>query len=121
MNRASMLALALTTLLLMPLSIAEADPLFDGQWRGEGKPTSSCAETASLTFTIKDGDFVDFSFTGPRGSTTTVRGRVLDNGIAEIEYGRAWVKGSLQFQGNSFSGKMESNCGIREVTGQRVG
>jgi len=105
---------------LATISIAKATTTFDGQWRGEGKATSSCVDTAAVNFTIKDGDFVTFSFTGPKGSTTTVKGRILDNGMATIEYGRGPVKGTLQFQGNSFTGKMDSNCGVREVSGQRI-
>ena len=67
---------------LATISIAKAASTFDGQWKGEGKPTSSCLDTAAVTFTIKDGDFVAFLFTGPKGSTTNVKGRITDNGVA---------------------------------------
>ena len=105
---------------LATISIAKAAPTFDGQWKGEGKPTSSCGDTAVVTFTIKDGDFVAFLFTGPKGNATNVKGRITDDGVAAIEYGRSALKGTLQFQGSSFTGKMDSLCGVREVIGQRI-
>ena len=114
------LAFVVLMAVLATISIAKAAPTFDDQWKGEGKPTSSCGDTAVVTFTIKDGDFIAFSFTGPKGSTTIVKGRIPDNGMAAIEYGRTALKGTLQFQGNSFLGKMDSLCGVREVAGQRI-
>ena len=119
--RKSLLFGVLMGLGILGIPIANAAGPFDGQWKGEGKPTSSCSDIASVTFTIKDSEFGGFTLTGPKGNATNVKGRTTDSGSATIEYGRSGLKGILQFEGNTFSGKMDSLCGMREVVGQRVG
>jgi len=109
----------LVATLVLGAPIAFAASPFDGNWKGEGRPTSACSEKAELRFAVKDGELVQFSLVGPRGSATTVKGTVSESGTAAIEYGTRRLPGNLVFKDSTFEGKLETFCGLREFTGAR--
>lgn len=110
----------ITFLLLAAAPFAYAASPFDGKWKGEGKPTSACTEKAEVVFTIKDGEFGQFALIGPRGRAENAKGIVSDSGSATVEYGSSrGLKGTLTFSGNSFEGKLDTRCGVRDFIGAR--
>ncbi|MCW5640956.1 MAG: hypothetical protein KIT63_02525 [Rhodoferax sp.] len=121
MKLPKVLRLVVTTVGLVGASLALAASPFDGAWKGVGAATAACTDKAEVTFTIKNGEFVQFALVGPMGVAEGANGAIREDGTSQIEYGsrKPRLKGALTLKGDSFEGKLDTRCGMREFSGSR--